>query len=409
MVIALLLLAALPLAAAAAQPVRPGLETLLDGPVAELQGKRVGVVCNQTAVDRGGRHLVDLLARAPGVTLAAIFAPEHGYRGDVADGGDPAVSRDPAAGVPVFSLYAGGLEPTPRMLRGLDVLLYDIQDVGARFYTYISTLGLVMRAAAASGVQVWVLDRPNPVGGSAVNGPVLEPASRSFVGAYPIPIRYGLTPGELARMIAGEGWVALPEGFAPRVVALGGWRRSMWFDRTGLPWVPPSPEMLTLATATLYAGTCLFEATNVSEGRGTEHPFEWIGAPWIDGRRLAEDLARRGIAGVAFAPIEFVPRPIAGRTATVKYRGEACGGVEVRVLDRERLDPVALAVHMLHAVRTLHGDRFRWRIPGIDQLAGGEGLRSDLEAGLSPERILASWRPGIEAFERARERYLIYP
>ncbi len=391
-----------------AEPAQPGLETLLDGPIAELRGKRVGVVCNQTAVDAKGRHLVDLLLREPGVTLAAIFTPEHGYRGDNPDGGDPPGARDPLAGVPVFSLYGGETKPTSDVLRGLDVILYDIQDVGARFYTYIATLGLTMQAAAAHRVAFWVLDRPDPITGAAVGGPTLEPAFGSFVGPYPIPIRYGLTAGELALMAAGERWIDLPAGFSPRVIPLRGWNRRQWMDEAGLPWVPPSPDMLTLATAALYPGTCLFEGTNVSEGRGTERPFEWIGAPWIDGAALAGELRRRAIPGVDFAAVDFVPRVIPGRTAAVKYREVACHGVEIRVTDRDRLDPVAVAVHVLHAIRGLSGGLFQWRVPGIDELYGSDRLRRDLDAGRSPQEIMAGWRPGLADFARARERYLLY-
>jgi uncharacterized protein YbbC (DUF1343 family) len=210
-------------------------------------------------------------------------------------------------------------------------------------------------------------------------------------------------------MIAGERWGDLGQGFVPRVVPLRGWRREQWWDETGLPWVPPSPNMLTVDTATLYPGTCLLEGTNVSEGRGTEHPFEWIGAPWIDGRRLAAALEQRRVPGARFQPVDFVPRLIAGRTAAIKYRDQACSGVEIRVIDRGNLDPVAVAVHAIRAIRELHGDRFEWRIPGIDQLYGSDSLRRDIDAGRTAEQIVESWSPGLEAFARARERYLLYP
>ncbi len=408
MLTAALLLLAVALVPVSAQTVQSGLEALVEDSFAGLQGKRVAVVCNHTAIDSRGRHLVDLLARTPGVTLEAIFAPEHGYRGDVPDGGDPPTSRDPATRAPLYSLYGGRLEPTAEMLRGVDVILYDVQDVGARFYTYISTLGLVIKAAAANGIPIWVLDRPNPVGGAAVQGPVLDPRRRSFVGAYPIPVRYGLTAGELARMIAGERWLELPAGYAPQVVPLRGWRRNQWFDETGLPWTAPSPNMLSLSTATLYPGTCLLEGTNVCEGRGTAHPFEWIGAPWIDAGRLVDELRGRPVAGAAFAPVEFVPRRIPGRTAAVKYRDQPCRGVAIRVTDRRILDPVALAVHLMHAIRGLHADRFQWRVPAIDELYGSDSLRRDLDAGRTPGQIIAAWRSGLQQFEATRKGYLIY-
>jgi uncharacterized protein YbbC (DUF1343 family) len=388
--------------------VLPGLEVLFLRYLSQLEGKSVGVVCNHTAVDRKGVHLVDRLLEHPRVRLIAIFTPEHGYRGDVPQGGDRPVAIDPVSGAVVYSLYGASFKPTAEMMKDLDILLYDIQDAGARFYTYISTLGYAMKASAEAGVEFWALDRPDPVSGVAVEGPILQSTWRSFVGMYPIPIRYGLTPGELAQMIAGEGWLKLPAGFRPRVIEMEGWRRALWFDETGLPWVSPSPNMLTPQTAAIYPGTCLLEGTNVSEGRGTDRPFEWVGAPWMDAAALVDDLRSRNLPGVAFLPIAFTPRLIPGRTAAIKYLGQRCQGVEICVVDRDLFRPVATAVHLIEAIQRLHGTAFAWRLPSIDQLYGSDALRTQLEAGRTAAEITASWERLREGFLEARRPYLLY-
>jgi uncharacterized protein YbbC (DUF1343 family) len=396
---------------AQAQPpaeVRLGMEVLFGHDLARLRGRNVGVVCNHTAVDRAGTHLVDRLLAHPEIAVRAIFTPEHGYRGDVPDGGDRAAGIDPVSGARIYGLYESGFRPPAETMKGLDVVLYDIQDVGARFYTYISTLGYAMQAAAQAGVEFWVLDRPNPISGSLVEGPVALREWRSFVGLYPIPIRYGMTAGELARMIVGEGWLEFPEGFAPRVIELKGWKRALWVDETDAPWRAPSPNMLTPATATVYPGTCLLEGTNISEGRGTNHPFEWVGAPWIDSAALLAELRSRDLPGVVFEPVTFVPELIPGRTAAVKYLGESCRGVAIRVVDRRRFAPVATAVHLLHAVRKLHGESFRWRVPGVDLLYGGDDLRVRLEGGAGAQAVIASWSDPLESFLALRRSYLLY-
>jgi uncharacterized protein YbbC (DUF1343 family) len=291
------------------------------------------------------------------------------------------------------------------MLADVDLMVFDIQDVGCRFYTYLYTLAYSLEVAARAGKPFCVLDRPNPIGGLAVEGGPITDEAASFVGGYGLPPRTGLTVGEYMTYLRGEYFPSA----RVEVIKLEGWRRSMFFEETGLPWLAPSPNIPSVQTALVYPGTCLFEGTNVSEGRGTGHPFEWIGAPWIDGRRLAAALEQRRVPGARFEPVDFVPRLIAGRTAAIKYRDQACSGVEIRVIDRRNLDPVAVAVHAIHAIRGLHGDRFEWRIPGIDQLYGSDSLRRDLDAGRTAEQIIESWSPGLEAFARARERYLLYP
>ncbi len=319
----------------------PGLEVILAEQKSLMRGKRVGLITNHTAVDRRGRHAVDLLAASPDVHLTALFAPEHGIRGAVQAGGEVAGSRDRKTGVPVYSLYGKVTKPTPEMLGNIDVLIYDIQDVGARFYTYISTLGEAMEAAAAAGIPFIVLDRPNPLADVCLEGPILDPARfRSFVGAYPIPIRYGMTAGELAGFVRDS----LPKSPNLTVVKMKNYRRGLWYDQTGLLWIAPSPNIPSLATATVYPGMCLFEGTNLSEGRGTTQPFEMIGAPWLDGDRVAEELNGLKLDGVLFRPVSFTP-------TFSKHQGQLCHGIQVHVTERTRFRPVRTAIHVLCAIR----------------------------------------------------------
>jgi len=263
--------------------VQSGLDVLVAQNFAPLANRRLGIVCNHTARDRSGRHLIDLCQQSGVCQITAIFAPEHGFRGTFADGKNIADAVDSLTGAPIYSLYGENLQPTAEMLKNVDLLVYDIQDVGVRFYTYISTLTNVMRAAAENHLPIVVLDRPNPIRGDRIEGPMLEPQFRSFVGPHPIPIRYGLTAGELARLINGEHWLGDTLRAELTVIKMQNWRRAMWFDETGLPWFPPSPNMPTLLTATVYPGFCFMEGTNLSEGRGTDSPFVQFGAPYFDG------------------------------------------------------------------------------------------------------------------------------
>lgn len=293
--------------------VRPGIEVLAASGFAPLAGKKIGVITNHTGVDAAGRSTLRRLLKAPRVTVRAIFSPEHGLSGKL----DEKVSsgQDPASGLPVYSLYGEVKRPTAQMLRGLDAMVYDIQDVGARFYTYITTMAYAMEAAAAAGLDFYVLDRPNPITAAVVQGPVLEPGLKSFIGYYPLPVRYGMTAGELARLFNKENAI----GAKLHVVAMEGYRRETWFDGTGLPWVNPSPNLRSLTQATLYPGVALVESANVSVGRGTATPFEVVGAPWISGERLARYLRGRRIGGVAFEPVAFVPQDS-------RCRGQRCEG-----------------------------------------------------------------------------------
>jgi len=370
--------------------VRTGLERLLAQGHPRLAGLACGLIANHTSVDASLRSGIDLLHASDAIELTALFGPEHGVRGDAQAGKPVTDAVDARTGLPVYSLYGETEKPAPEMLTGLDALIFDIQDLGVRYGTYLSTMVNAMEAAAEYGLQFAVLDRPNPINGVAIEGPLVDEGYGSFVGAHPVPIRHGMTLGELARLIASErGW---PE---PVVVAMDGWTRGMWFDQTGLPWVQVSPNLPTLDSVTVYAGTCLFEGTTISEGRGTTRPFEYAGAPWIDPFALVERMAEVGLPGYAFRPTWFTPM-------FSKHAGDVCGGVQVYVPDRELAQPVAMGVRLLSAMRELSGDRFAWRAgedgrPFIDLLYGSDQLRQGREAPSDPA-----------AFADRRAPFLLY-
>lgn len=388
--------------------VQVGLEVLFEETVEELRGKTVGIVINHTAVDRDSTHLVDRLLEYDDIELKAIFGPEHGYRGDEADGQQIRDGVDPVSGAKVYSLYGSNRKPSDEMMEGLEVLIYDIQDVGVRFYTYISTMGYAMQAAAEHGIPFWILDRPDPITGTKVAGPPRQEGYESFVGLYPIPVRYGMTPGELAKMIVGEEWMEFPEGFSPRVIRMDGWKRFLWHNETTAPWLAPSPNMPDLETATVYPGLCFIEGTNVSEGRGTESPFLQIGAPWIDKKELAQEMNNHNLPGVVFKPVSYTPRDIPGRSINSKYRGEQCNGVQIQVTTRNELRAVATGVYLIYTIHQLYPEDFSWRRSAIDRLYGSDQLRKSIDAGKTPQEIVEQWRAGLENFTSAREKYLLY-
>ena len=368
---------------------------------------RVGVVCNHASIDRGFLHIVDCLAASGDVTLAAIFGPQHGFRSDVQDNMIETPHRDdPHRRVPIYSLYSETREPTADMLRGLDALVVDLQDIGARIYTYIYTMANCLRACARHGVPVLVCDRPNPIGGTDVEGACLAPGYESFVGQFPIPMRHGMTIAELARLFNEAFGLRAPL----EVIPMEGWRRDMYADRTGLPWVMPSPNMPTLDTAIVYPGTVLFEGVMLSEGRGTTRPFELVGAPWIEAERFARQMNALGLPGVFFRPAVFEP-------TFQKYAKQACGGCQIHVTDRDAFRPVLTGVALIHMFRAFDIPAFAWRQPPyeyeqdkmpIDILAGSSALREQIEAGTPPRAIADTWRRDEEEFRRARAPYLLY-
>ena len=394
-----------------------GLDVLTRETPKALRGHpRVGLLCHPASVARDLSHAVDRFIQL-GIRLARLFGPEHGVRGEAQDMIGVPAAPDSRTGIPVSSLYGATFEsltPTAADLAEIDVLVIDLQDIGSRYYTYVWTMGLAMKAAAAAGVSVVILDRPNPLGGLAVEGGPVSPGFESFVGLGSVPVRHGLTIGEMARVIAaGMSWglppVDRPLDLDLQVVAMEGWRREMAFEETGLPWVLPSPNMPTVETAFVYPGLCLLEGTNLSEGRGSTRPFEIVGAPFLDGHRLAADLAGMGLSGV-------VCRPLTLRPTFHKFAGQPCGGIQLHVTDRAAFRPVRAGIAFLAAARRQAPDAFRWRseayefvagIPAIDLLAGTDGLRRGIDAGASVDELTASFPAFERDFrERVRERLL---
>ncbi len=386
-------------------PVRPGIDVLLSDSLHLVQERRVGLVTNHTALDATGTHAIDRLASHPGVELVALYSPEHGIRGDAEAGVLVDSGVDQATGLPVHSLYGATRRPTPDMLRGVELLLFDIQDIGTRYYTYVYTMALAMEAAGEAGIPFVVLDRPNPVGGELVQGNVLDPAFSSFVGMYPLPMRHGMTPGELARLYRGEFGVEAEL----HVVPAEGWRREMLFPDTGLPWRPPSPNMPDLESALHYPGTCLFEGTNLSVGRGTDRAFQQIGAPWLDGEALALAMTGHALPGVRFEAVRFTPR----NPGDGKFPDVEVAGVRLVVDDAEAYDPALTGALLVAEARRLAGDRWSWVPSHFDRLAGTDALRLAIEAarGLpeDPSELTRSWDAEAAAFRTLRAPYLLYP
>jgi uncharacterized protein YbbC (DUF1343 family) len=394
---ALILVSALLWAHDPPKPVVPGIEVLISEQLDLVKGKRIGLITNHTGVDRNLRHDIDVLTSAPELRVVALFSPEHGIRGTAPAGEKVRSSVDEKSKISVYSLYGEVTRPTAEMLKEVDVLLYDIQDVGSRFYTYISTLGQCMEAASEKKLPFVVLDRPAPIG-AGVEGPLLKLEFRSFVGAFPIPIRYGLTPGELAGFIKAYRKLDLTLS----VVKMKHWQHALWYDETGLVWLPPSPNIPALTTASVYPGMCLFEGTNLSEGRGTLQPFETVGAPWIDGLRLAEQLNGLELPGILFRPVSFTP-------SSSKFVGAVCHGIQVHVVDRKLCQPVLTALTILQQVRKTYPGHFQFGEKHFDRLAGSDSVRKALEQDVPAAQIVAGWQEDLKKFDADRKKYLLYP
>ncbi len=392
---------------AAQERVKTGDEVFVQKYLNLIEGKSIGIITNQSGEMQDGRHIVDVLAHVPGIKLVALFAPEHGIRGKASAGEDISSGIDKQTGVPVYSLYGKTKKPTPQMLKGIDVLIYDIQDVGTRFYTFISTLDYCLEAAAENHIKFIVLDKPDMLRADLVDGPTLVDSLRSFVGIQPIPSVYGMTPGELATMMNDDGMLKGGVKADLTVIRMENYRRNMWYDETGLKWIVPSPNLPDMNAVEVYPGNVLLEATNVSEGRGTEHPFEIIGAPYVDSGKLVSLLDKQRLSGVTFQPAEFIPRalPAAGQP---KYLGELCHGVKVVVTGRDSLKPVEMGVSIVWAIRKLYPQKFKFIPSYFDKLAGTSSVRSMLEDGTPPVEIFASWRNDNKRFESLREKYLLY-
>ncbi len=396
-----------------ALPVRVGAEVLAANGFDTLDGERVGLIVNHTArVDTA--HLIDRIARAPNVELGALFGPEHGLRG-TAGAGDPVKDgRDPRTETPIYSLYGDTRRPTPDEMEGLDALVFDVQDVGARFYTYITTMGLAMQAAAEANLRFVVLDRPNPLGGSYVSGFVLEPEHQSFVGRYPIPIAHGLTVGELARVIKRENLLSGIQDLDLTVVPMEGWSREKQWPDTGRDWIPPSPNLPTWQTALVYPGMCFFEGVRVNEGRGTDHPFLQVGLPWDRAAAAAvvDTLQARSLRGVSVDTTTFTPTSRPQAAPSPRFENQLLYGFRLRVTNPRAVRPVELGIHVLHAsyqqAETENDTDFLSRPEHLARLAGTERLRAFLKRGARPDSIIASWREETTEFRNRRAPHLLY-
>jgi uncharacterized protein YbbC (DUF1343 family) len=386
--------------------VRTGLEILLWDRVRRLKGKRIGLVAHQASVDGSLRHAIDLIGSVKGARLRALFAPEHGVWGEAQDHARIPDARDPRTRRRIWSLYGRRKAPTPAMLRDLDLLILDLQDIGARYYTFVWTMTLTLAACARARTPLMVLDRPNPLGGRKVEGNVLDPGFTSFVGLHPVPVVHGMTMGELAWLFNER----LALGATLEVVPMRGWRREMGWEETGLPWVAPSPNMPTPETARVYPGACLVEGTNLSEGRGTTRPFEYVGAPFMDPHRWAAALNALDLPGARFRPCYFRP-------AFHKYKNQVCGGIQWHVQDRGRFKPYLAGLAVIATARQLAPTRFTWRNPPyefeqtrlpIDLLCGTDRIRRAIETGLPARQIEASWERELARFKRLRRGFLLY-
>lgn len=404
--ISLRILIATALAAAAASPalaqarIRTGLEVLLTDSLHLVRGKRVGLLTNQSGRLPDGTSSIDAIYKAPGVQLVALFGPEHGIRGAAKEGEKVASSVDAATGVPIYSLYGDVHVPTPAMLKDIDVLLYDIQDVGARVYTYQWTMAAVAEAAHKSGIPLIVLDRPNPVRADRFDGGILDTAFRSGVGRYPVALRYGLTPGELALYLVGTGQIKADV----RVVPMQRYTRALWYDETGLPWINPSPNLRTLDASLLYTGTVFFEAVNASEGRGTDAPFTQVGAPWLtDAGAIAAELNAKRIPGVAF---DSVFRAV--DVGTAKLGGQTIPMIRVQVTDRNAVEPYVVGAYLLRAIYARHTADWVWRTAWIDRLSGTPRLRAAVEKDGGIEALIPTLRAESKRYEAETRKYWLY-
>jgi uncharacterized protein YbbC (DUF1343 family) len=373
--------------------VQTGLDVLEAQKFAPLRNKHVGLITNHTGIDSEGRSTADLLSHAAGVHLVALFSPEHGLAGR----NDEKISstKDAATGLPIFSLYGENLRPTDEMLRGIDTLVFDIQDAGVRFYTYTATMGYCMEEAAKRKIAFYVLDRPNPIGGNIVEGPMLDADKTNFVGYFPLPVRYGLTIGELAQFFNSENHINCDL----HVIAMKNWHRNYFFESTGARWIPPSPNLRTLKGAVLYPGIEILQNAGISVGRGTEAPFEEFGAPWINGEEVAAALNERHLPGLRFANQPFIP-------VTGLYSGQRCGGVAIRITDRQAVRSMQMGMEIATVFKKLYPEKFD--PANVSTLVGNAETIRELQAGTPPEKIVESWNGDLNTFEALRKKYFLY-
>ena len=386
--------------------VKTGLDVLSEYNFDNLSGKNIGIITNHSAISSNKEHIIDLLLRNKDIKVKAIFGPEHGIRGNHPDGSQISSSTDEKTGISIYSLYGTTKKPTIEMVERIDALVFDIQDAGVRFYTYIWTMALCMESAGEHNIEFYVLDRPNPITAEKIQGNLLDKKFSSFVGLHPILLRYGMTIGELALLLNGEGFVSPKANL--NVISMHHYKRCMWYDETALTWLPPSPNLPTLESVMIYPGLCFFEGTNVSEGRGTEYPFESICASWLNEKKLADDLNKENLLGAEFIPIRTTPREIPGKTKSPKYKGEVCGGIKIIITNRDTFDPIHTALTILIKVRNQYPDKFKFSEGHFDHLAGSNKLRSQIEHGINANEIINSWEKDIEEFKKIREKYILY-
>lgn len=373
-----------------------------------FQYKRVGLITNHTAYDSENQYILDVFRNLPNVKVTALFGPEHGIRGSSAAGVLIETETDTAQQIPIYSLYGRTRKPTPEMLNQVDILVYDIQDVGGRYFTYISTMGLAMEAAAEKGIPFVILDRPNPINGREVEGNILEGDFSSFIGMYPIPVRHGMTVGELSKMINEEGWLEQGIKVKLTVIPMKNWKREMWYDQTGLTYIKPSPNIPNLQCATAYPGTCLLEGTNISEGRGTTLPFLLFGAPWIESKRLNQKLHLLKLNGIVFRDTTFTPISIPGMAENPKYQDTLCSGSVIKIIDRDNFEPYRTGLWIVKTIHDLYPEQFRWRTRHFDALCGTDRVRLAIKQGDHPDSLIKSWQAELENFKKVRNKYLLY-
>ncbi len=393
-----------------AQPVKVtvGADILVSDSLHLIQNKRIGIVTNHSAILSNGTHLVDTLVKLQNVKVTTLFGPEHGIRGNAPDGHSIKDGIDSKTGLPVYSLYGKTRKPTKEMLENIDILIFDIQDIGARFYTYISTLYYILISSAENNIPIIVLDRPNPINGVTVDGPIRTEEFKSFVAIAPIPIQHGMTIGELANMFNDENWLGNGLKADLTVIKMEGWQRKYYFDDCNLPWIAPSPNMPTFETALVYPGMCLLEGVNVSEGRGTYSPFLTFGAPYINSEKLLKELNQFKHSGINLNITQFTPKSIPNMSTSPKYKGVKCNGISINIAKKEHSNALRFGIELLYSIHKLYPDKFEFRKNWLDKLFGNKKLHEMLVNNDSPKQIFKIWESELENFKLIRNKYLLY-
>ena len=387
--------------------VKFGDEVFIENHLDMVKDKEVGIVTNQTGVLSNGVSIIDTLVNL-GINVTAIFGLEHGFRNNNAAGENIESYTDEKTGIPVYSLYGRNKNPTKEMLGSVNIILFDVQDIGARFYTYISTLFYVLQSASENGISVIVLDRPNPIGGNYIDGPVLDMDFSSFIGITKLPVVHGLTVGEIANLFAGENHISMKTKPDLVIIKCEGWQRDYFWDDFRKDWMPTSPNIPNYESALIYPSTCFLEGTNISEGRGTSSPFLIIGAPFIDSEKLTNELKSKKIKGVNFSPVSFVPVDIPGKSTNTKYKDTICYGIKIKITDEKKFKSVEFGIYLLSSIIKLYPENFKFKADYFDLLAGSDKLRKELISGIDPAIIINSWKNDLNKFQQIRKKYLLY-